>query len=75
MDIENMNIEDVKAELTGRGIKVHHKTSEKKLRETLQADVDKNDAEVPAAVESSPVEPPKAKVKAKKAPAMTLEQK
>ena len=75
MDIANMNIEDVKAELTGRGIKVHHKTSEKKLRETLQANVDKNDAEVPAAVESSPVEPPKAKVKAKKAPAMTLEQK
>ena len=75
MDIANMNIEDVKAELTGRGIKVHHKNSEKKLRETLQADVDKNDAKVPAAVESSPVEPPKAKVKAKKAPAMTLEQK
>ena len=47
MDIENMNIEDVKAELTGRGIKVHHKNSEKKLRETLQDDVDKNDAEVP----------------------------
>jgi len=70
-----MDIEDVKAELTGRDIKIHHKTSEKKLRETLQADVDKNDAGVPAEVESSPVEPSKAKVKAKKAPAMTLEQK
>ena len=57
MDIENMNIEDVKAELTGRGIKVHHKTNEKKLRETLQADVDKNDAEVPVEAKSSPVAP------------------
>ena len=59
MDIENMNIEDVKAELTGRGIKVHHKNSEKKLRETLQADVDKNDAKVPVEAKSSPVAPVK----------------
>ena len=75
MDIENMNIEDVKAELTGRGIKVHHKNSEKKLRETLQADVDKNDAEVPVEVKSSPVEPAKAKKKPEKKVAMTLEEK
>ena len=33
MDIENMDIEDVKAELIGRSIKVHHKNSEKKLSE------------------------------------------
>ena len=75
MDIENMDIEDVKAELTGRGIKVHHKNSEKKLREMLQADVDKNDAEVPVEVESSPVEPAKVKKKSEKTTTMTLEQK
>ena len=75
MDIENMDIEDVKAELTGRSIKVHHKNSEKKLREMLQADVDKNDAEVPVEVESSPVEPVKVKKKSEKITIMTLEQK
>ena len=75
MDIENMDIEDVKAELTGRGIKKHHKTSAKKLREALQADVDKNDAEVPIEVKSSPVQPAKAKKKPEKKPAMTLEEK
>jgi len=71
MDIENMDIEDVKAELTGRDIKMHHKTSASKLRETLQADVDKNDTEVPVAVEPSPVKP----VKVKKKLEMTLEEK
>ena len=75
MDIENMNIEDVKAELTGRGIKVHHKNSEKKLRDTLQADVDKNDTKVPVEAKSSPVEPAKAKKKPEKKVAMTLEEK
>ena len=75
MDIEKMDIEDVKAELTGRGIKVHHKNSEKKLRETLQADVDKNDAKVPVEVESSPVEPVKVKKRPEKKTTMTLEQK
>ena len=71
MDIETMDIEDVKAELTGRDIKIHHKTSAIKLREALQADVDKNDAEVPVEVKSSPAKT----VKAKKEPEMTLEEK
>ena len=71
MDIENMDIEDVKAELTGRGIKMHHKTNAIKLRKTLQDDVDKNDAKVPVEVKSSPVKP----AKVKKKPPMTLEEK
>ena len=71
MDIENMDIEDVKAELTGRGIKMHHKTNAIKLRKTLQDDVDKNDAKVPVEVKSSPVKP----AKVKKKPEMTLEEK
>ena len=71
MDIENMDIEDVKAELTGRGIKMHHKTNAIKLRKTLQDDVDKNDTKVPVEVKSSPVKP----AKVKKKPEMTLEEK
>jgi len=71
MDIENMDIEDVKAELTGRGIKMHHKTNAIKLRKTLQDDVDKNDAEVPVEVKPSLVKT----AKAKKKPEMTLEEK
>ena len=71
MDIENMDIEDVKAELTGRGIKMHHKTNAIKLRKTLQDDVDRNDAEVPIDVLPSPVRP----AKVKKKPVMTLEEK
>ena len=71
MDIEKMDIEDVKAELTGRGIKMHHKTNSIKLRKTLQDDVDKNDAKVPVEVKSSPVKP----AKVKKKPEMTLEEK
>ena len=75
MDIENMDIEDVKAELTGRGIKMHHKTNAIKLRKTLQDDVDKNDAKVPIEAKSSPVDPAKVKKKPGKKIAMTLEQK
>lgn len=75
MDIENMDIEDVKAELTGRGIKMHHKTNAIKLRKTLQDDVDKNDTKVPVEVESSPVQPAKAEKKSVKKPTMTLEEK
>lgn len=71
MDIENMDIEDVKAELTGRNIKMHHKTNEIKLRKALQDDVDRNDAEVPVEVKPLPVKA----VKAKKKPEMTLEEK
>ena len=71
MDIENMDIEDVKAELTGRGIKMHHKTNAIKLRKTLQDDVDKNDTKVPVEVKSSPVKPAKVKKKS----GMTLEEK
>ena len=71
MDIEKMDIEDVKAELTGRGIKMHHKTNAIKLRKTLQDDVDKNDAKVPVEVKSSPVKPAKVKKKS----GMTLEEK
>ena len=71
MDIEKMDIEDVKAELTGRGIKMHHKTNAIKLRKTLQDDVDKNDTKVPVEVKSSPVKP----AKVKKKPEMTLEEK
>ena len=71
MDIENMDIEDVKAELTGRGIKMHHRTNSIKLRKTLQDDVDKNDAKVPVEVKSSPVKPAKVKKKS----GMTLEEK
>ena len=71
MDIENMDIEDVKAELTGRGIKMHHKTNAIKLRKTLQDDVDKNDTKVPVEVKSSPVKPAKVKKKLE----MTLEEK
>ena len=71
MDIENMDIEDVKAELIGRGIKMHHKTNAIKLRKTLQDNVDKNDAEVPVEVKPSPVKP----AKVKKKPGMTLEEK
>jgi len=75
MDIENMDIEDVKAELTGRGIKMHHKTNAIKLRKALQDDVDKNDTKVPVEVESSPVQPAKAEKKSVKKPTMTLEEK
>jgi hypothetical protein len=75
MDIENMDIEDVKAELTGRGIKMHHKTNAIKLRKTLQDDVDKNDTKVPVEVESSPVQPAKAEKKSVKKSTMTLEEK
>ena len=71
MDIENMDIEDVKAELTGRGIKVHHRASDHKLREALQDNVGEKGAEVPVAVEPSPVRP----VKATKKIEMTLEEK
>ena len=71
MDIENMDIEDVKAELTGRGIKMHHKTNSIKLRKTLQDNVDKNDTKVPVAVLPSPVRP----AKVKKKPVMTLKEK
>ena len=71
MDIENMDIEDVKAELTGRGIKMHHKTNAIKLRKTLQDDVDKNDTKVPVEVKPSLVKP----AKVKKKPEMTLEEK
>jgi len=71
MDIENMDIEDVKAELTGRNIKMHHKTNAIKLRKALQDDVDKNDAEVPVEVKPLPIKA----AKAKKKPEMTLEEK
>mgnify|MGYP003675397838 CR=1 FL=1 len=71
MDIENMDIEDVKAELTGRGIKVHHRASHIKLREALQDNIDKNDTEVPVAVLPVPTQT----VRAKKKPEMTLEEK
>ena len=66
-----MDIEDVKAELTGRGIKMHHRTNSIKLRKTLQDDVDKNDTKVPVEVKSSPVKPAKVKKKS----GMTLEEK
>jgi len=60
MDIENMDIEDVKAELTERGIKLHHKTGEAKLRATLQASVDGTyEAPVAKKVEEPAATPPK----------------
>lgn len=37
MNVEDLDIEDVKTELDARGIKYHHKAGEAKLKETLNA--------------------------------------
>jgi plasmid stability protein len=60
MDIDNMDIEDVKAELEVAGVKLHHKTGEAKYRQVLSEVVagtynNKPDNTPPVAV-SSPTE-------------------
>lgn len=59
MNVSELDLEDVKAELKSRGVKMHHKTGEAKLRGTLQAVLD-DSYEKPVKEKKKPVEKPTA---------------